>query len=54
MTACFDYQKKTIDYFASLDLRFFKKPTHHTAHMNSKEVNSDGKQANTVKAEVVA
>lgn len=32
--------QKTIKYFASLDLRYFKKPTAHTAHINSGEVNN--------------
>jgi len=27
--------KKTIHYFANVDMRTFKKPTQHDAHMNS-------------------
>jgi UDP-glucuronate decarboxylase len=30
---------KTIEYFKSLDLRKFKKPTSHTAHINSEKLN---------------
>merc|ERR1712050_111998 len=31
---------KTIDYFRSLDLRKFKKPTPHTAHKNTEDEHS--------------
>jgi len=37
--------EKTIKYFASLDLRYFKKPTSHTAHQNSDSANANKKQA---------
>ena len=31
---------RTVDYFKKLDLRRFKKPTKHTAHANSEQVES--------------
>merc|ERR1712113_132680 len=34
---------KTIDYFKSLDLRKYKKPTHHTAHKNMEDESSVNK-----------
>ncbi|HEX7010533.1 MAG TPA: NAD-dependent epimerase/dehydratase family protein, partial [Phycisphaeraceae bacterium] len=33
-----DGLRKTIDYFASLDLRRFRKPTSHTAHKNTQQL----------------
>lgn len=30
--------EKTIEYFKSLDMRYYKKPTNHTAHKNSQRI----------------
>lgn len=37
--------KKTIAYFSSLDLRYFRKPTSHDAHSNSEHLNKDTQQS---------
>ena len=29
--------KKTVEYFRALDLRYYKRPTMHTAHKNSED-----------------
>lgn len=36
--------QKTIDYFANVDMRTFKKPTQHDAHANSKVDEKDAKK----------
>ena len=38
---------KTIEYFRGLDLRRYKKPTDHTAHKNSDEVDQSNKRQKT-------
>jgi hypothetical protein len=42
-----DGLKKTIEYFAKVDMRTFKKPTQHDAHMNS-DADKDSKKRKTV------
>lgn len=36
--------KKTIAYFKALDLRYYKKPTQHTAHLNSNKLDAENEQ----------
>ena len=38
---------KAADYFASLDLGRFRKPTKHTAHLNTEQLESSSKKQKT-------
>ena len=41
--------QKTIDYFAHVDMRTFKKPTQHDAHTNSRVDEKDAKKRKVAK-----